>query len=155
MAPILEAGLAEAVFDGADLGGGPSTLGLEGRSPGQVGLRLTHAQGEAIFCGDAIHSAAQLRLPDWRSAFCADPAAAVATRTRPPESAEASGAAPPPGHVRGPSPAFAPRSVRGAGRRPVWLRPKSSQKILTPGLHILLRRMWGAHSARLRRIVIS
>ncbi|MBR28309.1 MAG: MBL fold metallo-hydrolase [Rhodobacteraceae bacterium] len=102
IAPIIDAGRMEAMDDGASLGPGLSLMPLPGHSPGQVGLCLRHAGGRAIFCGDAIHSPAQLRRPDWCSAFCADRDQAVATRIALLEDAHADGALILPAHLRGP-----------------------------------------------------
>lgn len=102
IAPIIEAGRMEAMDDGASLGPGLSLMPLPGHSPGQVGLCLRHAEGRAIFCGDAIHSPAQLRRPDWCSAFCADRDQAAATRIALLEDAHADGALILPAHLRGP-----------------------------------------------------
>jgi glyoxylase-like metal-dependent hydrolase (beta-lactamase superfamily II) len=127
--PVIDAGLAEEVDDGADLGLGLAidrgtlrALDLAGHSPGQIGLCLRHAHGRAIFCGDAIHSPAQLHRPDWVSAFCADPDRARATRARMLEDAAGDGALIVPGHLRGPM-AFRPEPCAtpvGAAWRPVW-----------------------------------
>ncbi|SDW87720.1 hypothetical protein SAMN05444336_102601 [Albimonas donghaensis] len=64
--------------------------------------RLAASGVRAIFCGDAIHSPAQLRRPDWCSAFCADREQAVATRIALLEDAHADGALILPAHLRGP-----------------------------------------------------
>jgi glyoxylase-like metal-dependent hydrolase (beta-lactamase superfamily II) len=79
--PIIEAGQCETVDDGFDLGRGMTLLPLPGHSPGQIGLCLDCGTGnEAYFCGDAIHSPAQVFQPQWASAFCFDPAEAVRQR---------------------------------------------------------------------------
>ncbi|WP_349295471.1 MBL fold metallo-hydrolase (plasmid) [Thioclava sp. 'Guangxiensis'] len=85
--PIVEAGLMETVDDGADLGtrisiasGRLSSADLAGHSPGQMGLWLTHPEGRALFCGDAVHNVAQLARPDWSSQFCSDPEQAARLR---------------------------------------------------------------------------
>ena len=79
--PVIEAGLAEPVADGFALSKGLRIIPLRGHSPGQVGLELeSEGEGNAVFCGDAIHSPVQVFRPDWSSGFCHDPAQAAATR---------------------------------------------------------------------------
>ena len=79
--PVIEAGLAEPVTDGFSLSRGMQIVPLRGHSPGQIGLSLkSRDDGQAVFCGDAIHSPVQVFRPDWSSAFCHDPAQAAATR---------------------------------------------------------------------------
>lgn len=79
--PVIEAGLAETVTDGFSLSRGMQIIPLRGHSPGQIGLELDcGGDGQAVFCGDAIHSPVQVFRPDWSSGFCHDPAQAAATR---------------------------------------------------------------------------
>jgi glyoxylase-like metal-dependent hydrolase (beta-lactamase superfamily II) len=54
-----------------------------------------------VFCGDAIHSAAQVFQPDWSSAFCHDRKQAVETRRTLLERAAAEGLRLIPNHLRG------------------------------------------------------
>jgi glyoxylase-like metal-dependent hydrolase (beta-lactamase superfamily II) len=60
---------------------GLTLVALAGHTIDHLGLELRRPGGRALFCGDAIHSPAQLVRPDWASAFCQDPVEAVATRT--------------------------------------------------------------------------
>lgn len=120
VAPLIEAGRMEAVDDGASLGAGLSLIPLPGHSPGQIGLSLSHAKGRALLCGDAIHSPVQLRRPDWCSAFCHDPAGAVATRLALLEDAHGDGALILPGHLRG-AMALRAEPAGEAGWRPCFV----------------------------------
>jgi glyoxylase-like metal-dependent hydrolase (beta-lactamase superfamily II) len=79
--PVRQSGQIETVDEGFELARGVSILALPGHSPGQVGLDLDYGQGRhALFCGDAIHSPVQVLKPEWSSAFCSNPAEAVASR---------------------------------------------------------------------------
>lgn len=78
--PVLEAGLVETVEDGHELAPGVTLVPLPGHTTGQMGLRLERNGARAIFCGDAIHSPAQVLRPEWSSRVCTDPQAAAATR---------------------------------------------------------------------------
>jgi glyoxylase-like metal-dependent hydrolase (beta-lactamase superfamily II) len=78
--PLLEAGLVDAVEDGHALAPGLTLRPLPGHTAGQMGLWLERGGARAVFCGDAIHTAAQVLRPEWSSSLCTDPAAAVATR---------------------------------------------------------------------------
>ncbi len=80
VAPVVEAGLAEWVEDGFELGPNLSLMALPGHTVGQLGLCLCHGERKAFFCADAIHSPVQVYEPDWASRFCSDPQAAIATR---------------------------------------------------------------------------
>jgi glyoxylase-like metal-dependent hydrolase (beta-lactamase superfamily II) len=74
---------------------------LPGHSPGQVGLWLEGPQGRALIAADALHHATQIARPEMVSAFCADPAQAVATRRRLLALAAATGCGLIPAHGRG------------------------------------------------------
>jgi len=99
--PIIEAGLADYVEDGFELGPGLTIKPLPGHSPGQIGLCLCCQTGEkAFFCGDAVHSPVQVLQPDWTSAFCADKPMAIATRKQLFEAAADEGTILLPAHLR-------------------------------------------------------
>ena len=80
--PIMECGQMVLVDDGYALTPGLTLLPLPGHSPGQMGLQIDRPGGKALFCGDAFHSPVQIFRPDWASAFCSDPAGAIALRER-------------------------------------------------------------------------
>ena len=81
---------------------GGRILALPGHAPGQIGLELVAGKDERlVFCGDAIHSAAQVFQPDWSSAFCHDRRQAVETRRALLEGAAAEGLRLIPNHLRG------------------------------------------------------
>ena len=116
--PILEAGQADLVDDGHDLAAGMVLRGLPGHTPGQMGLFLDSADGRALFCGDAIHSPAQIARPAWSSAFCADAALSAHTRTAIVEDAAERGTLLVPAHFRGAGCAHVKRD--GGAFRPVF-----------------------------------
>jgi glyoxylase-like metal-dependent hydrolase (beta-lactamase superfamily II) len=78
--PIVEAGLADLVDDGYDLGPGLRLAPLPGHTSGQMGLVVNYAQDRAIFCGDALHSPLQIFQPDLSTSVCVDPKLASETR---------------------------------------------------------------------------
>lgn len=79
--PVIEHGLVAAVDDGDDVAEGAQIIALPGHTPGQIGLEIDAGPQETVFfCGDAIHSPAQIIRPEWSSAFCTNRQAAEATR---------------------------------------------------------------------------
>src|SRR5690349_16412251 len=79
--PVIEHGLVKTVNDGDDVAEGATILALPGHTPGQIGLEIDAGPQETvIFCGDAIHSPAQIVRPEWSSAFCTNRQTAEATR---------------------------------------------------------------------------
>jgi glyoxylase-like metal-dependent hydrolase (beta-lactamase superfamily II) len=100
--PVIEHGLVTTVKAGDEFVDGGRILALPGHAPGQIGLDLMAGKGEhLVFCGDAIHSAAQVFQPDWSSAFCHDRRQAVETRRALLEGAAAEGLRLIPNHLRG------------------------------------------------------
>ena len=99
--PVIEAGLVETVTDGFEITRGLTVLPLPGHSPGQIGLDLDYGESRhALFCGDAIHSPAQVFRPEWTSAFCSNPEQAVASRMGLLERAAQDGSLIAPSHIR-------------------------------------------------------
>ena len=78
--PIIANGQAMLSAAGDTFAAGLTLVGLPGHTIDHLGLELRRPGGQALFCGDAIHSAAQLVRPDWTSAFCHDAEQAVSTR---------------------------------------------------------------------------
>lgn len=79
--PVIERGLVTTVKAGDAITDGATIVSLPGHTPAQIGLELvTGAHSHLLFCGDAIHSPAQVHQPHWSSAFCFDAAQAVQTR---------------------------------------------------------------------------
>lgn len=100
--PVIEHGLVITVKAGDEFVYGGRILPLPGHAPGQIGLELKAGNDEhLVFCGDAIHSAAQVFQPDWSSAFCHDRKQAVETRRTLLERAAAEGLRLIPNHLRG------------------------------------------------------
>ncbi|MGA9868600.1 MAG: MBL fold metallo-hydrolase [Acetobacteraceae bacterium] len=99
--PIVEAGLVDLVDDAAELAPGLVLTPLPGHTPGQMGLRIDRRDSRAIFCGDAIHSPAQVFQPDVSTAVCVDRPAAATTRRAILEEAAEKGRMVVPAHFRG------------------------------------------------------
>jgi glyoxylase-like metal-dependent hydrolase (beta-lactamase superfamily II) len=100
--PVVEHGLALYVTAGDQLAEGVTVEALPGHTVEHFGLHVARAGGAALFCGDAIHSPIQLRVPEWTSAFCGDPQLAIATRIAMLERAAEEGIELFPAHFRGP-----------------------------------------------------
>ena len=99
--PVIEAGLVESVDDGFEVSPGLSVIPLPGHSPGQIGLDLDYGESRhVLFCGDAIHTPAQVFKPEWTSAFCTDPQQAIASRVGLLERASDDGSLIAPSHIR-------------------------------------------------------
>jgi glyoxylase-like metal-dependent hydrolase (beta-lactamase superfamily II) len=99
--PILDAGLADLVDAGHELGRGLALTPLPGHTPGQMGLVLNHPSGRAIFCGDTLHSPVQIYGPQVSTSTCTDPKTANATRRAVLEEAAEAGRLVVPAHFRG------------------------------------------------------
>jgi glyoxylase-like metal-dependent hydrolase (beta-lactamase superfamily II) len=98
--PILEAGRAELVDDGYELGPELSLVPLPGHTPGQMGVRVDGAT-RALFCADAIHSPLQVLDPDLSTAVCVDREQARQVRRALLEVAAEEGRLVVPAHFRG------------------------------------------------------
>jgi glyoxylase-like metal-dependent hydrolase (beta-lactamase superfamily II) len=99
--PIMEAGLVDLVDDGHELARGLHLTLLPGHTMGQMGLRIDRQGGRAIFCGDAVHSPAQICQPGVSTSSCLDPDRAAETRQILFEEAAATGRLVVPAHFRG------------------------------------------------------
>lgn len=99
--PVEASGQAMFAGVGEQIAPGIEIVGLAGHTSDHRGLEVRHAGGCALFCGDAIHSPAQLVHPEWASAFCADGDRAVATRQAMLQRAAEQGVQLFPGHFRG------------------------------------------------------
>lgn len=79
--PVVERGLVATTKPGDEIAEGARIIALPGHTPGQIGLEIAAGQAETVvFCGDAIHSPAQVIKPEWSSAFCSNRQAAQTTR---------------------------------------------------------------------------
>jgi glyoxylase-like metal-dependent hydrolase (beta-lactamase superfamily II) len=100
--PVIEHGLVTTVEAGNAIVDGAQVLALPGHAPGQIGLEIAAGKGERlVFCGDAIHSPAQVFRPEWTSAFCHDQTVARTTRRALLERAAGEGLRLVPNHLRG------------------------------------------------------
>lgn len=78
--PIMEAGQAELVDAGHQLGDNVELVPSPGHSPGHVSILVRSGGREALITGDALHSSAQCWHPDWHFKFDADPELAGTSR---------------------------------------------------------------------------
>ena len=78
--PVVEAGQALVVDDGAELSNGFHLEPTPGHSPGHVAFHLNSSGAHVVFCGDVMHHPLQVRAPHLSSRFCEDPAASARTR---------------------------------------------------------------------------
>jgi glyoxylase-like metal-dependent hydrolase (beta-lactamase superfamily II) len=111
--PVVDAGLVDLVDDGHELAPGLVLAFLPGHTTGQMGLRIDRDGGRAIFCGDAVHSPAQIFQPGVSTSSCADPARAAETRRLLLEEAAASGRLVVPAHFRGRRRAYVRHTAAG------------------------------------------
>ena len=95
VAPLERAGLLDAVAMDAEVAPGVRLVPAPGHTPGQVAVRV----GRAVLCADVLHHAIQLERPDLVSGFCADGAAAIATRRALLDQARAEGLVVIPSHM--------------------------------------------------------
>jgi len=99
--PIVEAGLADLVDDGHELGPGLQLAPLPGHTSGQMGLVVNYARDRAIFCGDAMHHPLQVFQPGLSTSTCVDQKLAAETRSKILAEAADSGRLVVPAHFRG------------------------------------------------------
>lgn len=78
--PVVDRGMAQFVVPAEEVAPGALIEPLPGHTLDHLGLRIRREGGDALFCGDAIHSPMQLAFPRLSSAFCADPVLSAETR---------------------------------------------------------------------------
>jgi len=78
--PVLDAGLGRFVEGVHQIADGIVAEPVHGHTPGQMMVRLTGTNGEAVIAADVMHQPLQVRLPELSTGFCSDRAAAAATR---------------------------------------------------------------------------
>lgn len=99
--PVIERGLATVTMAGDEIADGAKILDLAGHTPGQIGLEIAAARSETlVFCGDAIHTPAQVFVPEWSSAFCSSRQKSARTRRALLERAAGDGLRLVPAHLR-------------------------------------------------------
>jgi glyoxylase-like metal-dependent hydrolase (beta-lactamase superfamily II) len=123
--PVLDAGLAQLVS-------GPHAVDDElliedapGHTPGHILLKLQHASGGGVFCGDVIHHPIQVYAPDWVMCFCEDPEQSRRTRRRVLEHCADSGALLLPTHFGAPHVVAVERA--GGAFTARWVEPCTSR----------------------------
>jgi glyoxylase-like metal-dependent hydrolase (beta-lactamase superfamily II) len=100
--PVLEAGLAELIGDGAKISPSLTAHGAAGHTAGHTALQLRSAGAEAWFTGDAFHHPLELLHPEIDAGTCEDFAATAATRRRLIDNAVATGTLIVPAHFAAP-----------------------------------------------------
>jgi glyoxylase-like metal-dependent hydrolase (beta-lactamase superfamily II) len=99
--PLAEAGLLDPVAVDHAPFPGLRFRPLPGHTPGQVGITLQGRHRTALIAADVLHHPVQLLAPSVVSAFCTDPAQAIATRLSLIEEAISEGLPIVPHHARG------------------------------------------------------
>lgn len=80
--PVVEAGLAEFIDDGARIVDGIEIEAAPGHTAGQFVVKLVDGRDAMVFSGDCIHQPMQVYRPEWNSRFCEDAVTARHTRRR-------------------------------------------------------------------------
>ncbi len=114
--PIIDAGLAELIDDGATIAPGMRAWTFPGHTPGHMVLEVESEGDVALFTGDILHHPMQVVRPDWNSVYCEDRAVAADTRRRILERASDKGARIVPAHFGAPHSVFVERDGEGAFR---------------------------------------
>lgn len=78
--PVVEAGQVELVEAGHKIGDYVTLFPTPGHTPGHVSVVVKSGAREAVITGDALHTSAQCRYPDWHFKFDADAETAVKSR---------------------------------------------------------------------------
>lgn len=112
--PVLDAGLAELIDDGATIAKGMRAWTFPGHTPGHMVLEVESEGDVALFTGDILHHPMQVIRPDWNSVYCEDREVAAATRRRILDRAAAKGARIVPAHFGAPHSVFVERGDDGA-----------------------------------------
>jgi glyoxylase-like metal-dependent hydrolase (beta-lactamase superfamily II) len=111
--PVIDAGMAELIDDGATIAPGMTALNSPGHTPGHMVLEVESDGDTALFTGDILHHPMQIARPDWNSVYCEDRVAAADTRRRILERASANGARIVPAHFGAPHSVFVERRDDG------------------------------------------
>lgn len=82
VAPVLAAGKADLIADGAEIAPGMIAHTAPGHTPGHMVLAVENGDDLALFTGDILHHPMQVHQPDWNSVYCEDRTVAAATRRR-------------------------------------------------------------------------
>ncbi|ODT05544.1 MAG: MBL fold metallo-hydrolase [Kaistia sp. SCN 65-12] len=114
--PIIDAGLAELIDDGAEIAPGMRAWTFPGHTPGHMVLEVADQGQVALFTGDILHHPMQVLRPDWNSVYCEDRAQAAASRRHLLERASARGARIVPAHFGAPHSLFVERADDGTYR---------------------------------------
>jgi len=121
--PVIESGQAVIVDGDHAIDDNLTIRPAPGHTHGHVALWLAHAEGRAVFCGDAIHHALQVHAPHWNSGFDELPDLARDTRRKLLEACAEHRVAMFPGHFGAPHAAHIQTS--GSGFVPQFLKAAS------------------------------
>ncbi|MEM7270796.1 MAG: MBL fold metallo-hydrolase [Pseudomonadota bacterium] len=80
--PVIEAGKAELVSPGHQLGDHVTLVPTPGHTPGHVAVLVKSGDAEAVITGDAMHVTAQCWRPEWEMVYDQDGPKAAASRRR-------------------------------------------------------------------------
>lgn len=82
VAPVVDAGLARFLGESGEVAGCLEIVPAPGHTPGQLTYWIRSRGETGVLAADVMHSALQVLLPAWSTAFCVLPDAARATRAR-------------------------------------------------------------------------
>lgn len=114
--PVLEAGLAELISDGAAIGPSLTARSAAGHTAGHTALQLRSAGAEAWFTGDAFHHPLELLHPEIDAGTCEDFAVTAVTRRQLIDHAVRTGALIIPAHFAAPHAGYLRREADGGLR---------------------------------------
>ena len=118
VAPIIAAGQAELIENGATIAEGMIAHDSPGHTPGHMVLEVESEGAVALFTGDILHHPVQVQRPDWNSVYCENREEAVRTRRAILGRAADRGARIVPAHFAAPHSVFVERI--GGGFRPIF-----------------------------------
>lgn len=78
--PVIETGQADMVEAGHRIGDHVTLIPTPGHTPGHVSVEIRSGDRMALITGDALHTTAQCRHPEWHFKFDSDPERAVVSR---------------------------------------------------------------------------
>ena len=80
--PVIDAGNADIIDGGFDIGDGVQVVPMPGHTPGHQTLTINSRGRRAILVGDALHNPIEVLHPEWEVLFDADKEAGKAARKR-------------------------------------------------------------------------
>jgi len=80
--PVLDAGRADIIEGGFDIGDGVQVLFSPGHTQGHQSMSIESRGKRAILCGDILHNPIEVRFPEWEVLFDRDKEAGKAVRRK-------------------------------------------------------------------------